>query len=437
MSKRGKDAVSRIYRRRTILKMYNSLKIFETLIIELFRMIVADMYLSFLLEAKKSRKLIYAIILVLSITITITQYVFGAYYICLLLRILAFFFIACNHSTYFSKRIITSFFVFVISIGSDSLVYSIFLGGKALYSHENMVCIISVLFMLLFGILLRQTVNKGGNRAEIDRWIEFLIIPGISAVSLPLLMTNKNISHEAIIYISIFIVMLNLIVYYLYESLLACCSEALENSKLNSQLVSYENQLKLEEESELKVRILRHDLKNHILKLKQLNGESKHTELSEYLNSMEESLYVKEYYVETGNYAIDGIMNLMIAKAKEKGISVVTSIKIPNDLTLSQFDMSCLLGNLMDNAIEGTCGIESPRIDFLMKYDRGCLLINISNPYVDHKKSNKGRYFTTKKDKSAHGLGLYSIEQITRKYDGCFCMSDKNYIFTAEVELFP
>ncbi|CAK7081171.1 GHKL domain-containing protein [Tissierella sp.] len=46
------------------------------------------------------------------------------------------------------------------------------------------------------------------------------------------------------------------------------------------------------------------------------------------------------------------------------------------------------------------------------------LSIEISNSIIDKVKLEKGRSFTTKKDKLFHGFGLESIKEIVEKYNG-------------------
>ena len=46
-----------------------------------------------------------------------------------------------------------------------------------------------------------------------------------------------------------------------------------------------------------------------------------------------------------------------------------------------------------------------------------------------------GQLHTTKKDKSKHGLGVYSISQIVDKYDGMKTYYEKNGYFVADIWL--
>lgn len=60
---------------------------------------------------------------------------------------------------------------------------------------------------------------------------------------------------------------------------------------------------------------------------------------------------------------------------------MLVNIKIGNEMKINFFNLNIILGNLMDNAIEGTLNAEKKIIMLSMELDRQVLYINIKNTY--------------------------------------------------------
>ena len=86
-------------------------------------------------------------------------------------------------------------------------------------------------------------------------------------------------------------------------------------------------------------------------------------------------------YCNTGILSIDSIVNYKFTRAEEIGISVDSEITIPNNLNLNSNDLVAILGNLLDNAIEASSKAENKYIKFRTSYDRGTVLIVLTNSY--------------------------------------------------------
>lgn len=410
------------------------ISIFTNIMVELLSIVVINMYLGFFLEKKGDRikKIIIPIALIIA---TFSHNVVFMSRIFILIRLVIIILMVSMYGGDIKRKMLVSIVLTAISLFFDTIVHGIFRGGRNLYGRENIMSIISTLLLLFCGYLFMQTVQeykKDNNRKP----MEILIIPGISAISLPLLYGNKNIGTEAIVYISIILILVNLLVYYLYELLTEIYNKNLTNIKINEQLKIYESQLRIRQESEKKILLFRHDINNHINEISQLNKDKRYEELTDYLNEIKKNIYYEEDYVNTGNYAVDGVLNYKIREAIANKIEVNTEIKIPCDLKLNAFDMNCLLGNIMDNAIEGTKEVTKPYINILMKFVSGCILINIINPYNHKLEKNGDTYKTTKHDKEEHGYGISNIKKIMDKYNGMLLISDENNLFSVKIRIF-
>lgn len=110
---------------------------------------------------------------------------------------------------------------------------------------------------------------------------------------------------------------------------------------------------------------------------------------------------------------------------------------MPSDLSLSSFDLTVILGNLIDNALEAAMSVNENRfIDFKMDYSKGMMIIKISNPYSRDVKMENGKIITSKKDKVNHGLGLKSVNEVLERYNGMTKIEADGNIFTITAALY-
>lgn len=96
---------------------------------------------------------------------------------------------------------------------------------------------------------------------------------------------------------------------------------------------------------------------------------------------------------------------------------------------LSDIDITTIVSNVLDNAIEAVSELpeEKRNILFIIKEKMNCLVIHAENPYKNIEQS-KNRFLSTK---NGHlGIGLKNIESVVNKYNGIFSVdiSDENFV---------
>ena len=89
-------------------------------------------------------------------------------------------------------------------------------------------------------------------------------------------------------------------------------------------------------------------------------------------------------------------------------------------MEVSDFDLTTILGNLLDNAIRAVKETEKNKyLSIDIQYKSGRLIIRFVNSYKHIEKSKMGNYFiSTKEDKNKHGIGQINIERTVDEYDG-------------------
>jgi sensor histidine kinase regulating citrate/malate metabolism len=133
--------------------------------------------------------------------------------------------------------------------------------------------------------------------------------------------------------------------------------------------------------------------------------------------------------VNSGNKTINSILNYKMELVERSGHILDLEISLPGHLELNSFDISTIIGNILDNAIEALEAFdEKQKIKFSMKYDRGTLFIHSINPF-------KPEYHKPKR-RNHKGLGLKNIDKIVDKYDGILTIDRENQVFDIIVLLY-
>lgn len=180
----------------------------------------------------------------------------------------------------------------------------------------------------------------------------------------------------------------------------------------------FKEQLEIIEQNQEIIRMLRHDFNGHLMSLSRLYQEGDTENIMQYLSRILEFEQKFNQYIDTGNIAIDYILNFYIDIAHKKGADLNINIKVPCDLELESFDTSVILGNVIKNAVEAIEKVEYKMLDIHMDYDRGILYIEIENTYDNNVIKNGDIFLTTKSNKDNHGLGLKSVIKCIERYNG-------------------
>ncbi len=186
----------------------------------------------------------------------------------------------------------------------------------------------------------------------------------------------------------------------------------------------------------------RHDYHNHIQTMKAYLAMGETDKLQEYFDKLDTDLTTVDTVIKTGNVMIDAILNSKISLAKSKHIRVDAKALVPSELVFSEVDLSLIIGNLMDNAMESCLKTEDETKRFIRVYIdilKGQLYIYIMNSVdgrVKNRRSDSRRnYYLSTKEGRDHGFGLMRIDRVVGKYHGYIDRQDEENVFATEILL--
>ncbi|UTB46572.1 GHKL domain-containing protein [Dorea longicatena] len=172
----------------------------------------------------------------------------------------------------------------------------------------------------------------------------------------------------------------------------------------------------------LKSRKVVHDMKNHILALKNYDQEQNWPGLHEYLNELSDDMLEYNFHVWTGNHMLDMILNQKEKDAQNQNTVMQIDTEVFSTLPFTDREIISLFGNLLDNALEACEKINDKKrwIKIKIKKKNLLLYIEIANALEEMPKQIQKEFVSNKKDNGLHGYGMKNIQDIIKKYDGIF-----------------
>lgn len=227
--------------------------------------------------------------------------------------------------------------------------------------------------------------------------------------------------------------LLNIVNYFLLDNILQVKELEKTQEILDTQVEFQSEKYQLISTAYRNSRKLIHDTKKQFLYLQNALEEAHYTEAKEYLTQTLHSLDKNYSRINTGNLVIDAFVSNHMNIAEQEGILFETLLQIdqPNNLPVSDYDFSILLGNLLDNSLNACRKIPSPyprKIQVDIRTSSLELLIHISNSVIEEPSKDLSENLN-------HGYGTVNVDQITRNHYGTYSHYIKDHMYHALVIL--
>ncbi len=360
----------------------------------------------------------------------------------LVANLLMLFGLTFNYQSNMLKRILSTVFISIIFICVEMIIVvltstvDITVFNESRFQSVYGLILIKILSYVVALIMYNFKNVRQGMKIPGYYWFCIFFIPTISLYLL-LLIYSENLSDSSMIWSMLGVLFINFSVFYLYDSLSRVFAENADKRVIQAQNRYYEKQLSVMQSSLKATRALRHDMNNHFTAISSLASKHDAKDIVDYLSEISHARDSSGEFVSTGIIALDSIVNFKMQEALQHGIKVSTDILVPDQLSISAFDLTTILGNLLDNAIEGTKTLDKDRrIGIQMRCSKDQLFINVKNTFDGKLNVKGGKIITTKKDKAHHGLGLENINRSVEKYKGIFDYQTEEREFIASVIIY-
>lgn len=230
-------------------------------------------------------------------------------------------------------------------------------------------------------------------------------------------------------------VMVVVILIMLYNHIKAAQEEKLANQLLSTQMGNLKLHMEQVENLYQDIRSIKHDMRNHILTLERLYEGKETREAKAYAQDLKSALMETVGEINSGNPVTDVILREWKMEAEKKKIHFQCDFHYPADSNLNAFDVSVILNNALQNAVENIGGGKELHISILSYCRNNAYMIEISNSFTGalRRDTESGLLITSKEKTDRHGYGLNNIRKIAGKYFGDIDIALKNGEFILSI----
>ncbi|MBE6573234.1 MAG: GHKL domain-containing protein [Ruminococcaceae bacterium] len=216
--------------------------------------------------------------------------------------------------------------------------------------------------------------------------------------------------------------------------------KSMHNASAKHELELINNRRELEEERyrELgnvysRLRVTRHDIREHLMYINCLMEEHKYDEVNKYISDKQSELEKTKRFYHTGNRMADFILDSKVTQNED--IKFEISGALDNLEGIDDLDLTSLLGNMLNNAIEGVQDSAEKRIEIVFRMQGEYQNITCKNTINGSVLSKNPDLKSSKKDTLNHGFGIKSIKNTVEKYNGMIEFYEDNGMFCVHCAL--
>lgn len=407
-------------------------KIITDIFMYLFEFLLFWYYSDSLFDAKKSNsKRVF--LMLLNTAFLGAVYQFNITYINAILMFITYVLLLLYlYNISFKTAVFHSLIFMVIMLASEILVMAI---SSALYKGFNafesspsayliMISTSKLIYFSLMIIILKIFAQKE-NTEPYNKYFWLLFIMPLTSIMV--LVCFRYIAYQmqltkvmSILWIisCIGLLFANILVFIIYEYSLKNTKALYELKAIQDREEQDKRYFEIIEQSNKDMRIFSHDIKNHLMQIRNLEN-------IEAVQSYVDSLYPNvEKFSFTGiskNKMLDLIISKYATLCESKNIRFSVDVKTANLAYVRDSDLSTLMNNLLDNAVEAAEQADEGfiQVHIFSKSNIHDGLV-IKNSSTVPPKAENGELKTTKHNKEMHGIGTKSIRKTLKKYNAVY-----------------
>ena len=167
------------------------------------------------------------------------------------------------------------------------------------------------------------------------------------------------------------------------------------------------------------IRTMKHDIKFHLNTARDMLRRGEIEKGDEYLRGLETQMTDRELPSFCENQVINSLVADYARRCNESNIELEVSISMPDDLSVPNYEMCIVLGNLLENALEACKRLKPDRngqnrkIELAVKMQRAHLAIMVRNTFDGNVIKDGEKFISMKKN---GGIGLQSVKAIAEKH---------------------
>lgn len=209
-----------------------------------------------------------------------------------------------------------------------------------------------------------------------------------------------------------------LVMVIVFQKLKAWQLESAGQKLIQSQIMDMKRHIKEVEKLYQDIRLLRHDMGNHIQTIENLLDNNDRKDAIEYAARLRKEWQDISFEIKSGNPVTDVVLLEKKKEAEEQHIKFFCDFHYPERTKIDAFDVSVILNNALDNSMEAVNGT-SPYISISSYQKNNIFMISISNSFEGNIVMDDDTELPVSTKKGVgHGLGLANIRRVAQMYLG-------------------
>jgi len=328
------------------------------------------------------------------------------------------------------------FITMMLFVGVLDIEPEIFMGYNS-YRLWVILCSRSISILVLYVV---RKIKFDGLKLNLTRTVEFIVILIVNFVAMLVLLNvykADNVykdSRNLLIVLSGIIVFLSLGISRIIFDVMKYSNKEFEWNMREGEYLRQTDYLEQMENIMYQLRAQRHDFNHHLSCINGLVEMRDYKVLNEYTEKLIDEVNVTNTMIEFGNPVITALLNQKYNKGKRENIQMSFSVSGIEELAINPIDISIILGNALDNAIEACQKVQENRyINVKMNMKNKNIVIKVANSKAGQLIKKKNLLRTTKNDHFYHGFGLENIDHVVKKNDGIMKIQEHQDEFRLDI----
>lgn len=283
------------------------------------------------------------------------------------------------------------------------------------------VSICKMVYFILAQLLSLIIIKMGHKNNGLKQFMPLFIFPVLTIASCTIflfttLKTNVSVSYKISSAIICVLYILSSVFIFIYYQILANQDEKLKELESEKRMYSLnKNYLEILEHQNNELQMMFHDTKHHYMALSNFDDIN---DVKAYISKIYTELEEKNIIKVSNNKMLDLILSKYIVYCKKNNIKFEYEVKTANLDYIDDAELSIILNNVLDNAVEAA-KISSERcIEFSLRHINGMDLLSCINSCDVPPKHSNHQLLTTKFDSTGHGFGTKIIKKHAQKNNG-------------------
>ena len=351
---------------------------------------------------------------------------------------------------YKDGRYVVTYFISLLSItsinGLGFIIVDSFFGWQPV-AHVSVRCGLMLLVAWLMWYYVKKplakalaSVSKGWSLMAVVSGLFYLLFVVFFAYPKPITERPKEYGFAVLLILTIYCAIVLVIdtILNLSQEIEKGLEEAqqqneqrIDSMRLEQMELQYQNMMSTLEQT----RIIRHDLSHHFRMIAEYCRSRQYEKIEEYLKELNFKNVVEEIKVYCRNDTANIILSYYAWLSETEGIHYICEADLPKRISCDEMDLSVLLGNALENAVEGCKKAKTERdLRIKLRYEKKKLILDVRNSFDGCLREKNGVLLSTK-ELAQHGFGMRSIQRVVDKYDGYLRYYVEDLTFVLQIVL--